>query len=121
VLRLVRANDPPFATMRTLAITLVAVEDELADYIEQRLRKRWPGLQVRRTHDPAEMAASLRDIVISSQEPDIEPVLPTLWLSDVERRSRPFQVGIRLWKCATPISGAHLVTVIDHMARSIPP
>lgn len=119
MLRLVGAREQQSTSERIRTIAFVALDEELADYIEWRLRVRWPGLRIRRVDEPANIAASHANLVISSLEPETDPILPTLWLSQVERRSRPFHVGNRLWKCATPISGTHLVKVIDHMARSI--
>jgi hypothetical protein len=116
VLRLIRFGDAEPSGPPKQAC-LVGLDDELADYVARRLHEHWPSLQIQHAAELADARVAQAQFVVCGSEPANAPVLPTLWLSDVERRSHPFRVRGRLWKCATPISGQNLVRAIERIVN----
>ncbi|HVF34986.1 MAG TPA: hypothetical protein VND91_06650 [Candidatus Saccharimonadia bacterium] len=113
MLRLVHARAPNAkAPLRRVAIS--GLDDELAAYLERRLRARWPSLQVHRERDRAALEPSA-DLWICGTEPPEALQVPTLWLGELDRGAGVVRVGTRLWKCSTPITGRQLVRCVDEM------
>jgi hypothetical protein len=102
-------------------VAFVGLEEELAVYVERRLRERWPAIGIQWASGLEEVRASLVQLVVCGNEPLSETTMPTLWLSDLERQSYPFRVRDRLWKCAMPISGERLMRTIERMVSELHP
>ncbi len=96
-------------------VLLVELDLELAHYVAGRLLSHWPAWTTKSLDGAASLGAEGADLVVCGGEPTADCVLPTLWLSGIEQRCRPFRVRNNLWKCATPITGQRLVRVVAHM------
>lgn len=98
------------------SVDLVGIEPELASYLEQNLRRRWPHSVIRRLGPLDEASA---DLCIRTREPAAELLRPTLWLADVDRSHAAIRLAPNLWRSATPLTGRRLVRIIEGILRVV--
>ena len=115
MLRLVDAPLSAAGELRHVAVW--ALESELVAYLERHLQRRWPRLRVQRINEVAQLATSSADLCICGAPPP--PLrMPILWLGEIDRGTAVTEISTQLWQCRMPITGRHLLRLVDAIWRN---
>ena len=104
----------PFVQLNSIA--LVFLEAEFERYLASHLLTKWPSIKILRRCTFEQLSARKEaqpQLVICGIEPKLAPILPTIWLSEIERSASLVQLYPKLWKTTTPITGRDLLRAIE--------
>ena len=105
----------PQAATPLRSIAFLHLDPEFERYLASHLRASWPLIEIRFSRTFAQLPtveAQQPQLIICGAPPTFTLVLPTIWLSEIERSAAPVHVAPNLWKTPMPITGAGLIRTI---------
>ena len=88
-------------------VALVGKDEELARYVGNALRERWPMVVITEC-EFLPLGVSV-DLVIQGTEPNGVPVHNTLWLVELTRTPHVSRLSATLWRAAMPLTARELL------------
>jgi hypothetical protein len=100
-------------------VGLYGFEPDLEHYVLCALRARWPRVAATFAADADQLARVRQQLWLCAQPPPDRTRAPVLWIDGIDTDAAPLRLSPRLWRLATPITGARLVSAVERVLAAL--